>query len=330
MGGPHSFAGGPVPAQDVCATPGRGLPRHHDHASERDGRPRRGVWSWRTPTRASDPEHQAGCQYGGWTRAPTPATPEQTRLAELEDAASRAGAAANYILQWKMMSSTARTRRVQRRNSSADAWRPARLPYQNYTDEGSIHQRTAIVNSVRTGSTKVGDHQRVGEYAKRVGPLTRATASSEDSGRNCGVGEIPDAVGQQHATAPQDRRGDVCITTGARRGILAAVARGVGVRDHRARSSTATRPMWHAWNVDRLYTGGVRFNIGRTGTEPQKSVIRYDRIRSRPAISRWRYSVPQTGQPSATGKVEQTSSPASPRNTWLSISSSVSGTNSEA
>ena len=158
------------------------------------------------------------------------------------------------------------------------------MPYQNYVDEAIYFTSdTAIVNSFRTRF----DDQWVNttewaNYANVSGPLTRRYGIfPKDPSLNFAPWENF-RTRSVNSYAGERRKIDVImyrITDRAHAdGILAAVARGVAVR-------LITEPeqyrddsrMWHAWNVDRLYMGGVQIkHRAHQGLNHQKSVILYD------------------------------------------------------
>jgi phosphatidylserine/phosphatidylglycerophosphate/cardiolipin synthase-like enzyme len=189
----------------------------------------------------------------------------------------------SYILHWKMMLFHGQNVvEFSGANYSADAWRPATgTAYENYTDE-SIYftSDTSIVNSFRTRFddqwVDTGDWSN---YANISGPLTRRYGTfTKDPSLNFAPWENY-RTRAVNAYDAEQRAIDVImyrITDRAHAdAMLAAVSRGVPVRlitepeQYRDESR-----MWHAWNVDRLYMGGVRIkHRAHAGLNHQKSVI---------------------------------------------------------
>jgi phosphatidylserine/phosphatidylglycerophosphate/cardiolipin synthase-like enzyme len=192
----------------------------------------------------------------------------------------------SYILHWKMMLFHGQNVvEFSGANYSADAWRPfTAVPYENYIDEGIYFTSdTAITNSFRTKF----DDQWVNtvewaNYANITQPLTRHyDIFPKDPSLN-----FPPAENFRtrsvNAYDAERRKIDVVmyrITDRAHTdNILEAVSRGIGVRliTEPAQYRLASR-MWHAWNVDRLYMGGVQIkHRAHAGLNHQKSVILYD------------------------------------------------------
>jgi len=209
------------------------------------------------------------------------------RLAELQAAGiPMRKRLTSYILHWKMMLFRGQgVVEFSGANYSADAWRPATTtPYENYTDE-SIYftSEESIVNSFRskfddfwTNTTEWAN------YANITAPLTRFEGSfPKDSTLN-----FPPTESYRNRSVSaynaEKRKIDVImyrITDRAHTdAILNARARGIPVR-------LITEPeqyrdvsrMWDAWNVDRLYMGGVEVKMrAHAGLNHQKSVILYD------------------------------------------------------
>ena len=193
----------------------------------------------------------------------------------------------SYILHWKMMLFHGQNVvEFSGANYSADAWRPTTtIDYENYVDEAIYFTSDlAIVNSFRT---KFDDHwvDTVGwaNYANISGPLTRRdpTIYPKDPSLN-----FPPAENYRtrslNAYKAEKRQIDVIMYRITDRQhtdtILATVARGIPVR-------LITEPdqyrdvsrMWHSWNVDRLYMGGVQIkHRAHAGLNHQKSVLLYD------------------------------------------------------
>jgi phosphatidylserine/phosphatidylglycerophosphate/cardiolipin synthase-like enzyme len=190
------------------------------------------------------------------------------------------------ILHWKMMLFHGQNVvEFSGANYSADAWRPATAtPYENYTDEGIIFTSdTAITNSFRT---KFDDHwvdtTDWANYANITQPLTRKyDIFPKDPSLNFPPAENYRSRAVKAYNA-EKRKIDVIMYRITDRShsdaMLAAVARGVPVR-------LITEPvqyrlvdrMWHSWNVDRMYMGGVQIkHRAHAGLNHQKSVILYD------------------------------------------------------
>jgi hypothetical protein len=240
----------------------------------------------------------------------------QTRLAELQSAGiPMRKRLTNYILHWKMMLFHGQNLvQFSGANYSADAWRPGSgMPYQNYVDEGIYFTTdTAIVNSFRTRF----DDQWVNttewaNYANVSGPLNRRYGIfPKDPSLNFAPWENF-RTRSVNSYADELRKIDVVmyrITDRAHAdGMLAAVARGIGVR-------LITEPdqyrddsrMWHAWNVDRLYMGGVQIkHRAHQGLNHQKSVILYDQDPFAPGDqSMVIFGSSNWTSPSAAGQVE--------------------------
>ena len=171
-------------------------------------------------------------------------------------------------------------------NYSANAWRPGTaVPYENYTDEAIYFTSdSAITNSFRT---KFDDHWvnvvDWADYANITQPLVRHyDIFPKDPSLN-----FPPAENYRtrsvNALQGRDagRSTSSCIRITDRQhtdNILAAVARGIPVRlfTEQEQYRLASR-MWHSWNVDRLYMGGVQIkHRAHAGMNHQKSVILYD------------------------------------------------------
>ena len=209
------------------------------------------------------------------------------RLAELQAAGiPMRKRLTNYILHWKMMLFHGQNVvEFSGANYSGNAWSPLASPdYSNYIDEAIFFTSdTAITNSFRT---KFDDHwvntTEWADYANITQPLTRRY----DIFPKASVLNFPPAENYRtravNAYNAEKKKIDVImyrITDRAHTdAILAAVARGVPVR-------LITEPdqyrlvdrMWHSWNVDRLYMGGVQVkHRAHAGLNHQKSVILYD------------------------------------------------------
>jgi hypothetical protein len=238
------------------------------------------------------------------------------RLAELQAAGiPMRKRLTNNILHWKMMLFHGQNIvEFSGANYSADAWRPATTtPYENYTDEGIYFTGDdAITNSFRT---KFDDHwvDTVGwaDYANITQPLTRSyDIFPKDPSLN-----FPPAENYRtrsvNAYNAEKRKIDVImyrITDRAHTdAILAAKQRGIPVR-------LITEPeqyrlpsrMWHSWNVDRLFMGGVEIkHRAHAGLNHQKSVILYDQNGTLPGDqSMVIFGSSNWTSPSAAGQVE--------------------------
>jgi phosphatidylserine/phosphatidylglycerophosphate/cardiolipin synthase-like enzyme len=221
-----------------------------------------------------------------------------------------------YILHWKMMLFHGQNIvEFSGANYSADAWRPATsVPYENYTDEAILFTGdTAIVDSFRkkfddfwVDTTGWANHANITTPLTKRYPATLPVHSSmnfppEQNYRTRSVS----------AYNAERRKIDVImyrITDKAHTdAILAAVARGIPVR-------LITEPvqyrlpsrMWHSWNVDRLYMGGVQImHRAHAGLNHQKSVILYDQNGSTPGDqSMIIFGSSNWTSPSANGQVE--------------------------
>ena len=238
------------------------------------------------------------------------------RLAELQGAGiPMRRRLTNYILHWKMMLFHGQNVvEFSGANYSPNAWRPeTAVPYENYTDE-SIYftSDTPVVDSFRT---RYDDYwvnsTEWANYANIVQPLARRyDIVPKDPALNFPPGEnyrtralaayraenwMIDAImyritDRQHADA-----------------MIAAVARGVHVRliTEQVQYRLPSR-MWHSWNVDRMYMGGVLIkHRGHAGLNHQKSVILYDQNRSLPGDqSMVIFGSSNWTSPSANGQVE--------------------------
>jgi phosphatidylserine/phosphatidylglycerophosphate/cardiolipin synthase-like enzyme len=193
----------------------------------------------------------------------------------------------NYILHWKMMLFRGQgTVEFSGANYSADAWRPSpgTVPYSNYTDESIFF--TSEASLFNSFATKFDDHwtntTEWANYANVVDPLVRIYPTSpKDSSLNFPPTENYRSRSVSGYNA-EKRAIDVImyrITDRAHTdAILNAVARGIPVRliTEPAQYRDVTR-MWDAWNVDRLYMGGVQVKMrAHAGLNHQKSVILHD------------------------------------------------------
>jgi len=234
-------------------------------------------------------KHQAGVRVRVLVdpRANTDYPLNASRLSELQTAGipmrKRLG---NYILHWKMMLFAGQNVvEFSGANYSANAWRPATaVPYENYTDEGIYFTSdTAITNSFRT---KFDDHwvdtASWADYANVTQPLTRRyDIYSKDPTLN-----FPPAESYRtrsvNAYKAERRKIDTVMFRITDRNhadqMIAAVARGVEVRlITEPQQYRLTERMWHSWNVDRMYMGGVKIkHRAHAGLNHQKSVILYD------------------------------------------------------
>jgi len=234
-------------------------------------------------------KHQAGVRVRVLVdpRANTDYPLNASRLSELRTAGipmrKRLG---TYILHWKMMLFAGQNVvEFSGANYSANAWRPATaVPYENYTDEGIYFTSdTAITNSFRT---KFDDHwvdtASWADYANVTQPLTRRyDIYSKDPTLN-----FPPAESYRtrsvNAYKAERRKIDTMMFRITDRNhadqMIAAVARGVEVRlITEPQQYRLKERMWHSWNVDRMYMGGVKIkHRAHAGLNHQKSVILYD------------------------------------------------------
>ena len=192
----------------------------------------------------------------------------------------------NYILHWKMMLFHGQNVvQFSGANYSADAWRPATdISYENYTDEGIYFTKdTALVNSFRTKfDDQWVDTTNWTNYANINGPLARSyDIFPKDPSLN-----FPPAENYRSrslaAYKAEKRKIDVIMYRITDRQhtdtILATVQRGIPVRlITEPKQYRLVDRMWHSWNVDRLYMGGVQIKHRvHAGLNHQKSVILYD------------------------------------------------------
>jgi hypothetical protein len=168
-------------------------------------------------------------------------------------------------------------------NYSADAWLPlSSQPYVNYVDEAIYFTSdTAIVDSFRTRfDDEWVDTANWADYANVTSLSRRYDNFPKDPSLN-----FPPAENFRTRSINLYRSENYWIDVIMYRitdrqhtdNILAAVARGVGVRliTEQEQYRDPTR-LWHAWNVDRLYMGGVEIkHRAHQGLNHQKSVILY-------------------------------------------------------
>jgi phosphatidylserine/phosphatidylglycerophosphate/cardiolipin synthase-like enzyme len=234
-------------------------------------------------------KHQAGVPVRVLidTRANSTYPLNADRLAELQAAGiPMRRRLTNYILHWKMMLFEGQNVvQFSGANYSADAWRPATTTnYENYTDEAIYFTSDdAIVNSFRTKfDDQWVDTTSWTNYANITTPLTRRyDIYPKDPSLN-----FPPAENYRtrsiNAYKAEKRKIDVIMYRITDRqhtdNILAAVARGIPVRlISEPKQYRDVSRMWHAWNIDRLYMGGVQIkHRSHAGLNHQKSVILYD------------------------------------------------------
>jgi hypothetical protein len=213
----------------------------------------------------------------------------------------------NYILHWKMMLFHGQNVvEFSGANYSANAWVPlSSIPYTNYIDEAIYFTSdTAIVDSFRTKfDDQWVDTTAWADYANVVRPLTRRYGIfPKDPSLN-----FPPAESYRNrSVALYDKEtwwiDAIMYRITDRRhtdNILEAVDRGVTVRlitepdQYRDRSR-----LWHSWNVDRLYMGGVQIrHRAHAGLNHQKSVLLYGQETVVFGSSNWT-------SPSAAGQLE--------------------------
>jgi phosphatidylserine/phosphatidylglycerophosphate/cardiolipin synthase-like enzyme len=234
-------------------------------------------------------KHQAGVPVRVLidTRANTTYALNKDRLAELQNAGiPMRRRLTSYILHWKLMLFHGQNVvQFSGANYSADAWRPATTtPYENYTDEAIYFTNdTAIVDSFRTKfDDQWVDTTSWTNYANITSPLVRSyDISPKDPSLN-----FPPAENFRtrslSAYKAERRKIDVIMYRITDRQhtdtILATVQRGVPVRlITEPKQYRLVDRMWHSWNVDRLYMGGVKIKHRQhAGLNHQKSVILYD------------------------------------------------------
>jgi hypothetical protein len=213
----------------------------------------------------------------------------------------------SYILHWKMMLFHGQNVvQFSGANYSGDAWVPlSAQPYANYIDEAIYFTSdTPIVDSFRTKF----DDQWIEttnwvDYANITAPLTRRYPVSP---KHPSLNFPPDESFRTRSvnlykTESQKIDAIMYRITDRRHTdtILAAVARGVPVRllTEPVQYRDRTR-LWHSWNVDRLYMGGVQVkHRAHAGLNHQKSVILYGHQTTIFGSSNWT-------SPSAAGQLE--------------------------
>jgi phosphatidylserine/phosphatidylglycerophosphate/cardiolipin synthase-like enzyme len=196
----------------------------------------------------------------------------------------------SYILHWKMMLFHGQNVvQFSGANYSANAWRPAGAPnYSSYVDEAIVFASDPPI--VATFRTKFDDQwidrTKWADYANIRGPLVRRYVVAP---QHPSLNFPPDQNYRTRSLKAYRAEGSGIdaimfrITDRAHTdALLAAVQRGVPVRlitepqQYRLRSR-----MWHAWNVDRLYMGGVQVrHRAHAGLNHQKSVILNDQNRT--------------------------------------------------
>jgi phosphatidylserine/phosphatidylglycerophosphate/cardiolipin synthase-like enzyme len=209
------------------------------------------------------------------------------RLAELQDAGiPMRKRLTSYILHWKMMLFHGQNVvQFSGANYSGNAWVPLGSPnYSNYIDEAIYFTSDeAIVNSFRTKfDDQWVDTVNWANYANITPPLTR---HYEIFPQHPSLNFPPTQNYRSrslNAYSAERRKIDVIMFRITDRQqtdrILATVARGIPVRllTEPQQYRDVTR-MWHSWNVDRLYMGGVQIkHREHAGLNHQKSVILYD------------------------------------------------------
>ena len=221
------------------------------------------------------------------TRANTDYPLNASRLAELQAAKiPMRRRLTGYILHWKMMLFHGQdVVEFSGANYSPNAWLPLTpTPYENYIDEAIYFTGDpAVTNSFRT---KFDDHWvntiEWADYANITPPLTRRyDIFPKDPSMN-----FPPAENYRtravNAYKAEQRQLDAImyrITDRAHSdNMLTLVGRGVPVRliTEQAQYRLSSR-MWHSWNVDRMYMGGVQIrHRAHAGLNHQKSVILHD------------------------------------------------------
>ncbi len=234
----------------------------------------------------------------------------------------------SYILHWKMMLFHGQNAvEFSGANFSANAWRPNATPnYSDYVDEAIYFTSDgAIVNSFRTEfDDQWVDDRDWANYANISAPLTRRyDIYPKDPSLNFPPAENFRTRSVTHYRR-ETRQIDVImyrITDRAHAdNILPAVARGITVRliTEPAQYRLGSR-MWHAWNVDRLYMGGVRIKHRQhLGLNHQKSVILYDQSSAAGDQSMAILGSSNWTSPSASGQLEHNLFTTKPYvTTWL-------------
>jgi phosphatidylserine/phosphatidylglycerophosphate/cardiolipin synthase-like enzyme len=192
----------------------------------------------------------------------------------------------SYILHWKMMLFHGQeVIQFSGANYSADAWRPgSTTPYENYVDEVIyFSNETHIVNSFRTKfDDQWIDTTNWENYANINFPLVRRyDIYPNDPSLNFPPAENFRTRSVKGYRAERRKIDAIMYRITDRQhtdNLLAAVARGIPVRliTEPKQYRLASR-MWHSWNVDRLYMGGVKIkHRAHAGLNHQKSVILYD------------------------------------------------------
>jgi phosphatidylserine/phosphatidylglycerophosphate/cardiolipin synthase-like enzyme len=213
----------------------------------------------------------------------------------------------SHILHWKMMLFHGQnTVEFSGANYSSAAWRPnTSQPYADYVDEAIYFTSdTPIVDSFRTKfDDQWVDTANWSDYANVVLPLTRRYAISPmDPSLNFPPDENFRTRSVNLYTTESQKIDVIMFRITDRQhtdNILAAVARGVGVRliTEPQQYRDRTR-LWHSWNVDRLYVGGVQVrHRAHAGLNHQKSVILYGQQTTIFGSSNWT-------SPSAAGQLE--------------------------
>src|SRR5688500_3673020 len=189
----------------------------------------------------------------------------------------------SYILHWKMMLFHGQNVvELSGANYSANAWRPeTSVPYENFIDEAIYFTSDpAITNSFRT---KFDDHWvdvvYWADYANIAQPLVRHyDIFPKDPSLNFPPAENYRTRSVNGYKAERRKIDAIMYRITDRQhtdNILAAVARGIPVRlfTEQGQYRLPSR-MWHSWNVDRLYMGGVQIkHRAHAGMNHQKSVI---------------------------------------------------------
>ena len=213
----------------------------------------------------------------------------------------------SYILHWKtMLFHGQNVVEFSGANYSADAWGPrAPEPYVHYVDEAIYFTSdTPIVDSFRTKfDDQWIDVVNWADYANVSRPLARQYVISP---KHPSLNFPPDENFRTRSVnlyRTETQRIDAIMYRITDRqhtdNILAAVARGVAVRliTEPEQYRDRTR-LWHAWNVDRLYMGGVQVrHRAHAGLNHQKSVILYGHQTTIFGSSNWT-------SPSAAGQLE--------------------------
>ena len=211
-----------------------------------------------------------------------------------------------YILHWKMMLFHGQNMvEFSGANYSADAWITlSALPYENYVDEAIYFTSdTPIVDSFRTrfddewvDNTNWANYANVSGLARRYGTFPQDPSLNFPPTENFRTRSIASYNAETYWIDVIMYRITDRQHTDA---ILAAKARGVGVRliTEPEQYRDPTR-LWHAWNVDRLYMGGVEIkHRAHLGLAHQKSVILYGQGAVIFGSSNWT-------SPSAAGQLE--------------------------